>query len=374
MSQYILMPDSFKGSVSSLEVCAAMERAIRRQDKTASIRAIPIADGGEGTADAFLTALGGEKIKTTVSGPFLSPIEAAYGKLPDGTAVIEMAACAGLPLVGEHKRPHIATTYGVGELIAHAVSGGASRIILGLGGSATNDGGCGMAAALGIRFCRGDEPFIPTGETLTDITRIDSSFLLPELKRIPILAMCDVDNPLCGKQGAAAVFGPQKGAHPALVRKLDQGLAHLAQLIERDLGLSIAHLPGAGAAGGMGGGAAAFLHARLESGISILLDQIQADTLFSQADYIFTGEGRFDRQSLRGKTVIGIARKAKESHTPVIVLAGSIDSCGMDAAYDEGVTAFFPIHSEPLPDLLDSARSLSAIERTMTNVLHLLKR
>ncbi|MDR0381030.1 MAG: glycerate kinase [Oscillospiraceae bacterium] len=349
MNKCILIPDSFKGSMSSGEICSIMEKAIDRYYPDAKIISIPVADGGEGSVDCFLAALGGERVVTTVKGPYMEDMEAYYGQLPDKTAVVEMAACAGLPLVGDRRAAEKTTTYGVGQCIAHAAAAGCKKIILCLGGSATNDGGTGAAAALGIRFLNSrGERFVPTGKTLRDIDRIDKTELLPSLRDVETIAMCDIDNPLCGPDGAAHVFGPQKGADPATVALLDSGLAHMAAVVKRDLGADILDLPGAGAAGGMGGGMAAFLNARLQMGIETILDTVSFDSLLSGADIVFSGEGRIDSQSLRGKVVIGVARRAKSAGVPLVVLAGDVaDDLG--PAYDAGVSAIFSINRVAVP-------------------------
>ena len=267
MRKYVLIPDSFKGTLSSREVCQIVAEAIRSQEPEAEICAIPVADGGEGTVDAFLSAVGGQQVPVACTGPYGEAITACYGLLPDGSAVVEMAAAAGLPMVGENRDPEKTTTYGVGQLIRHAAHHGAKRLVLALGGSATNDGGCGAAAAVGVKFYRATgESFVPVGGTLKDIHRIDTSGMDPAVRSIPILTMCDIDNPLCGSTGASAVFGPQKGADAAMVRRLNDGLRQLAALLERDVGRDVLNLPGGGAAGGFGAGAAAFFASPLQMG------------------------------------------------------------------------------------------------------------
>lgn len=265
------------------------------------------------------------------------------------TAVVEMAAAAGLPLVGEDRRVADATTYGVGQLIAHALEHGTERIVLGLGGSATNDGGCGAAAALGVEFL--DETghaFVPVGGTLGRIAHIRIENVLPQLRQAEVVAMCDIDNPLCGESGAAVVFAPQKGADAQTVRLLDSGLRHLAQVAERDLGVSLLDLSGGGAAGGFGAGSVAFLGAKLQMGIETVLDLTNFDRLAADADLVITGEGRLDSQSLRGKVVIGVARRAKELGVPVAALVGGSEP-SMEAAYAAGVSGIFPINPYPAP-------------------------
>lgn len=370
MRKYVVIPDSFKGCLSSGEICGIIAREIRRRDPEARVCALPVADGGEGTVDAFLGALGGEKIAVPCRDPYGRPLTAHYGLFPDGkTAVIEMAAAAGLPLVGEDRRVADTTTYGVGQLIAHALKRGAERILLGLGGSATNDGGCGAAAALGVEFLDAEgKAFVPVGGTLRRIAHIRTGGLLPALRQAEVIAMCDIDNPLCGESGAAAVFAPQKGADAATVRMLDEGLAHLAAVIEMDLGRSLLTLPGGGAAGGFGAGSVAFLGARLQMGIEAVLDLTDFDRLAADAYLVITGEGRLDSQSLRGKVVVGVARRARALGVPVVALVGSSET-DIAAAYDAGVTAVFPINPAPttLSEALAHARTHLAF--TAENVL-----
>ena len=370
MRKYVVIPDSFKGCLSSGEICDIIAREIRRRDPEARVCALPVADGGEGTVDAFLGALGGEKIAVPCRDPYGRPLTAHYGLFPDGkTAVIEMAAAAGLPLVGEDRRVADTTTYGVGQLIAHALKRGAERIILGLGGSATNDGGCGAAAALGVEFLDAEgKAFVPVGGTLCRIAHIRTDGLLPALRQAEVIAMCDIDNPLCGESGAAAIFAPQKGADAATVRMLDEGLAHLAAVIEMDLDRSLLTLPGGGAAGGFGAGSVAFLGARLQMGIEAVLDLTDFDRLAADAYLVITGEGRLDSQSLRGKVVVGVARRARALGVPVVALVGSSET-DIAAAYDAGVTAVFPINPAPttLSEALAHARTHLAF--TAENVL-----
>ena len=345
MRRFLLVPDSFKGTLSAQEVCDCMKQAIAKRLPSAQVRSIPVADGGEGTVDAFLTACGGQRAAVTVSGPFFQPVDAFYGILPDGqTAVIEMAACAGLPLaqrLSSKTNPAITTTFGVGELLLNAVSRGCRRVILGLGGSATNDMGCGMAAACGVRFQTSDgSPFVPVGETLENIAAVDLTGLSPALRDVEILTMCDIDNPLCGPHGAACVFAPQKGADAAMVAQLDHGLRHCGNLLREQLGVDVLDLPGAGAAGGMGGGVTAFLGSRLVSGIDTLLDRVRFDELLKDTDCVFTGEGRLDSQSLHGKVLSGLLRRTRPAQVPLVVVAGSVEAALMNSELS-GVTAVF---------------------------------
>lgn len=369
----VLIPDSFKGTLSSVEVCRVLRGCVELRLPGCEVRAIPVADGGEGSVDAFLAALGGEKVHARVAGPFFEPVESFYG-LTDGgkTAIVEMAACAGLPLAGERRDPALTTTYGVGELIALAVEGGARKIILGLGGSATNDAGCGAAAALGVRFFdRTGTPFVPTGGTLGEVERIDVSAARERLRGVEITAMCDIDNPMYGENGAAYVFAPQKGAGPEQVRALDAGLRRLAGVMRRELGMDFAELPGAGAAGAMGAGVTAFLGASLQSGIESVLNAVDFDRAAADADLIFTGEGRLDSQSMRGKVVIGVARRAKRLGKRVIAIVGGAEG-ELEAAYAEGVTAVFTTNRLPEPLPRSAPRAAENLAFTMDNILRLL--
>ncbi|MEG0780580.1 MAG: glycerate kinase, partial [Oscillospiraceae bacterium] len=372
MKKMILVPDSFKGTLSSREICTIMTEAIRRIFPAVEIVALPIADGGEGCVDTFLAAVGGEKRFVPCKNPYLEDSTGFYGALPDQVAIVEMAAAAGLPLVYGRKNPEKTSTYGVGQLIRAAIDDGASSVIVGLGGSATNDGGVGAAAALGVRFYdKTGETFLPTGGTLHRIARIDTSHC--QFHGVRFTAMCDIDNPLCGLHGAAAVFGPQKGADAAMVRRLDDNLAHLAAVVQRDLGVSLLDLPGAGAAGGMGGGMVAFFGSELKMGIEAVLDLVDFDRQLIGADLVFTGEGKLDAQSLRGKAVIGVARRAKAAGVPVIAIVGNIGD-GVDAAYEEGISGIFSINRVAVPVGEARGRSPSDLRLTMENLLRFLKR
>lgn len=374
MQNFILVPDSFKGTLSAIEVCNIMKSSIKNLYKDANIISVPVADGGEGTVDAFLYALGGEKKSVWVSDAFNEQkILAHYAMLKDNIAVIEMAACAGLPLVKNRLEPDKTTTFGVGELIVDAINSGAKKIILGLGGSATNDGGCGMAAALGVKFKdEQDQKFIPTGGTLSKIYKIDMNNIYPKIKDIEFISMCDVDNPLCGRLGASAVFAPQKGADEDMVKLLDEGLAHLAKIIKRDLHIEVKNIKGAGAAGGLGAGSIAFLQSKLTKGIDVVLDTINFDELVSKADIVFTGEGKFDSQSLHGKVVMGVANRSQKYKTPVIVVTGAIGE-NIQEAYNKGITAIFSINKEPMEFSKSALKSKENMILTMENILRLLK-
>lgn len=374
MQNFILVPDSFKGTLSAIEVCNIMKSSIKNLYEDANIISVPVADGGEGTVDAFLYALGGEKKSIWVSDAFNEQkILAHYAMLKDDIAVIEMATCAGLPLVKNRLEPDKTTTFGVGELIIDAINSGAKKIILGLGGSATNDGGCGMAAALGVKFKdEQDQEFIPTGGTLSQIYKIDMNNIYSKIKDVEFISMCDVDNPLCGRLGASAVFAPQKGADEDMVRLLDEGLAHLAKIIKRDLHIEVKDIKGAGAAGGLGAGSIAFLQSKLTKGIDVILDTIKFDELVSKADIVFTGEGKFDSQSLHGKVVMGVANRSQKYKTPVIVVTGAIGE-NIQEAYNKGITAIFSINKEPMEFSKSALKSKENMVLTMENILRLLK-
>ncbi|MDR1914300.1 MAG: glycerate kinase [Clostridiales bacterium] len=369
MKKVVLIPDSFKGTMSSSEICGIMESVIRRFYPRIEIIKIPVADGGEGSVDCFLEALGGRRIEATVKGPFFEETESFYGILPDGSAVVEMAAAAGLSMVGSTPDPEKTTSFGVGQLIAEAIGSGCRNIILGLGGSATNDGGCGMAAALGVDFINYEGvSFIPTGGSLKDIARIDMSGLLPALKDTGLRVMCDIDNPFHGPSGAAYVFAPQKGADTGAVARLDLGLKHLSRVIKECLGVDVNSIFGAGAAGGMGGGAHAFLGAEPVMGIQLVLDAIRFDALAADADFVISGEGRIDEQSLMGKVVIGVAEHTKALGVPLIAIVGDIGD-DISSVYDRGVTAIFSINNAAIPYSRAKLRSRSDLRATTENVI-----
>lgn len=369
MNKVLLIPDSFKGTMSSSEICAIMEKSIHTYYPKANVVSIPVADGGEGSVDSFLSAVGGKKVWVSVKGPHFQDMQSFYGILPDNTAVVEMAAAAGLPLVGNDKHVEKATTYGVGQLIEHAAKSGCKKIIVGLGGSATNDGGAGAAAALGICFRNyAKKTFIPVGETLCDIASIDISGLTPVLQDVEFITMCDIDNPLCGPQGASAVFGPQKGAGEAMVKILDKNLEHLATVVKKDLGKDILNLAGSGAAGGMGGGMVAFLGSKLQMGIDTVLDTVHFDSLLNGTDMVLTGEGKIDFQSLRGKVVIGVAHRTKKKNIPLIAIVGDIGD-HIEAAYAEGVSAIFSINRVAIPFEQAKLRCKTDLGLTMDNLL-----
>ena len=380
MKKILLIPDSFKGTMSSARICSIMQKAVREIFPGCEALSIPVADGGEGSVDAFLEALGGTKKYVRVKNPFFEDMESFYGILnaadagSEGkTAVIEMASCAGLPLASGRLNPALTTTYGAGQLIEDALKNGCTSVIVGLGGSATNDAGCGAAAALGVQFFDGaDKSFVPVGGTLKDICRIDVSGLNPLLKRARITAMCDIDNPLYGENGAAYIFGPQKGADEKLVRELDEGLRRVEKIVKRDIGADAAFVPGAGAAGGMGYGMLCFLGAGLKMGIETVLDTVDFERKLAGADCVFTGEGKIDSQSLRGKVVIGVARRAQKAGVPVIAVVGDAAD-GSENAYDCGVSAIFSINRLAVPFSEAKNRAEKDLERTFKDILRLMR-
>lgn len=373
MEKILLVPDSFKGTLSSRQVCQVMAGQLRRFFPQAQVKSIPVADGGEGSVEAFLAAAGGERRTRTVTGPFGEPVEAFYGILGDGrTAVIEMAACAGLPLAEGRLNPERATTYGVGELLLAAKEAGCTKAILGLGGSCTNDGGVGAAAALGAKFTRADgTAFVPTGGTLGEIAALDVSPVAQALQGMELTAMCDIDNPLYGEAGAAAVFAPQKGADAAMVARLDAGLRHLGQVVARCLGRDFSHLPGAGAAGGLGFGMAAFCGAQLRMGIDAVLDAVGFDSLLPGTDVVFTGEGKIDSQSARGKVVSGVAARCRKAGVPVVAVVGQIGQ-GFEEMYQQGLTAVFSINRAAQPFAESRFHAGENLALTMENIARLL--
>ena len=366
----LLVPDSFKGTLSSVEVSAILCERILSHFPAAEVVSLPVADGGEGSVDCFLTAIGGERVTLPVEGPFFEEIEAFYGLLNGGrTAVIEMAAAAGLPLVEGRRDPLATTTYGVGRLLRDALRRGAKEILLCLGGSATCDFGCGAAAALGITFRDAEgRAFIPTGGTLSRIDRIERSEDV--LGGVPLTLMCDVENPVYGECGAAYVYAPQKGASPEEVRLLDEGLRHVTALAHRDLGCDVSSLVGGGAAGAMAGGLAAFFGATLRRGIEAVLDTVGFDRHLAGADLVFTGEGKMDSQSLSGKVVSGVAARAKRAGVPVIAVVGGAEG-DLSAAYEAGVSAVFPINRLPEDFSVSRYKSAENLAATVDDILRL---
>ncbi|EJP85732.1 glycerate kinase [Bacillus cereus] len=344
---FLLAPDSFKESMTAKEVCEAMEIGIKRAIPDAECIYVPMADGGEGTVQSLVDATGGTLIQKEVTGPLGTPVMAQYGVLGDGkTGIIEMAAASGIHHVTkETKNPLITTTFGTGELIRDCIERGITDIILGIGGSATNDGGTGMAVALGYKFLDKEGNELPLGGGyLGRLTTIDTLGVIPQLKHINILVASDVTNPLCGEHGASAVFGPQKGATPEIIQVLDKNLRHYSNIIKEQIGINIVDVPGAGAAGGLGGGLLAFTKATMKKGVEILIEYTNLKEKLQNVDYCFTGEGGIDSQTKFGKTPYGVAKAVKSvnSGIKVIALAGYIGQ-DVETLYAEGIDAIFGI-------------------------------
>ncbi len=366
MKKIVIAPDSFKGTLSAREVAETVARAAKDASEIYETVIMPIADGGEGTVEAF----GAERIELTVMGPNGFPCKAFYGMLGN-TAVIEMAAAAGLPLA-DPLDPKETTTYGVGELIRAALNNGVRDFIIGLGGSATNDCGCGMAAACGVVFRRADgHAFIPTGGPLCDTDAIEMIDVDPRIADSTFTAMCDIDNPLYGEKGAAYVFAPQKGADEAAVKELDEGLRHIAKIIKRDLGIDVAEMPGAGAAGGCGAAIPAFFGGKLRRGIDVVLETAGFEKELEGASLVVSGEGRFDSQTAGGKAISGIAARCKKHNVPLVVFCGAAEED--ESAYEMGVTAVFSIQRRALPFSEAKALNEPYLYRTAYNVFKLLE-
>lgn len=366
----VIASDSYKESLRAIEVCQAMETGFSAVFPRAEYVQIPIADGGEGTVQSLVDATGGEIITLSVTGPLGEPVEAFYGISQDKrTAFIEMAAASGLHHVSVEKRnPLITTTKGTGELILHALNQGVQHIILGLGGSATNDGGTGMLSALGVKFFEKDGKMIePVGGTLYTIDSLDLSALDPRLAHVELEAACDVDNPLTGHKGASFVFAKQKGANTEMVEQLDENLKHYAAILKKYFHMNVDQIPGAGAAGGLGAAVVAVLRGELRKGIEIVLDYTKFDVHIKEADLILTGEGRIDEQTAYGKAPVGVARRAKQFHIPVIAIGGSALS-NHTPVYKEGIDAVFGAVSRPMTVEQAYETARENIEMTARNI------
>ncbi|HHY46660.1 MAG TPA: glycerate kinase [Firmicutes bacterium] len=349
----VVAPDSFKGSLSSLEVANAIAEGLRAAIRGVEVVTVPMADGGEGTVEAMVLATGGRMLEAEVTGPLGDKVRARFGILGDGkTGVVEMAQASGLPLVPPEKRnPMVTTTFGTGELIHACIKAGCRDIILAIGGSATNDGGAGMAQALGAHLLDRDQKEIGFGGgELRRLDRIIVDDMLPEIRRgeVSVVVACDVDNPLTGPRGASAVYGPQKGATPEMVEILDAALAHYAEIIRRDLRKDVNDLPGAGAAGGLGAGLVAFLNASLRPGVEIVIEAVGLDNMVRDADLVITGEGHIDFQTAFGKTPLGVAKVANRHHVPCVAIAGGIGK-GVEVLYERGIQAIIGITRKPMP-------------------------
>ena len=346
----VIAPQAFKGSISALRAAEMMAEGVRRVFPDSRTELVPVADGGDGTLETLVEASGGEIRSSEVTGPLGETRTAVWGAMGDGrTAVIEMARTSGLALVAvEDRDPLVATTYGLGQAIRDALDSGFRRFILGIGGSATNDAGAGMAQALGARLLDSDgNDLAPGGAALADLDRVDLSGLDPRVAESDVAVACDVSNPLTGPEGASAVYGPQKGATPEMVARLDAALAHLAAVVRRDLGVEIDAIPGAGAAGGLGGGMIGFLGGHLEAGVDIVLETVGLESRLEGADLVITGEGSVDYQTVYNKAPIGVARRAKARGIPVVAIAGSLGERHREV-HDHGIDAVLAITSRPM--------------------------
>ena len=371
----VIAPQSFKGSVAALAAAQAIERGVRRAEPAAETALVPVADGGDGTLEALAGSSGGQIFRSIVAGPLGQAVEAAWGVMGDGqTAVVEMAQASGLALLPPRRRnPRTATTQGTGEIIREALEQGYTRIIVGLGGSATNDAGTGMAAALGVKFRDGQGKVLPRGgAALARLESIDLSGLHPGLEQAEIIGATDVTNPLCGPEGASAVYGPQKGASPEVVAELDAALANFARVAQRDVGMDFlqGEYPGAGAAGGLGAGLMAFAGARLRSGIDMVCQALHFEEQVRDADLVITGEGRADVSTIYDKSPVGVARKAAAYGAPTIILAGSLGE-GYEELYQHGIAAVVCIADRPMTFEQSLARTEELLEGAAERAIRL---
>ena len=376
MKKITVAIDSFKGSLSSHEVACAFERGFRCEFPRAEVCKVSVADGGEGTVEALVQTLGGEEVRIVASDPLMRGVEVRYGIVDGGrTAVMEMSAASGLPLLApEERNPLKTTTYGTGEMIADALARGCRKFLVGIGGSATNDAGVGMLRALGFRFLDAEgQELVGGGEILDKIATIDDSGALEALHEAEFVVACDVTNPLYGPEGAAYVFAPQKGADAAMVEQLDGGLRNFAEVVKRYNGEDVASLQGAGAAGGLGGGFKALLGARLERGIEMVLGAMRFDDIIAGSDLVVTGEGRLDSQTVMGKTPSGVLRAACKQGIPCIAIGGAIEYCKELAESD--FAALFPVVSGPVSLERAMQRDVAEanVERTATQIAKMLK-
>lgn len=366
----VIAPDSFKESLSAAGVASALARGLRQALPAAEIRECPLGDGGEGTLDAVLAATGGEVREARVTGPLGEPVTARWGWLAEQrTAFVEMASASGLELVPRARRDvRVATSHGTGELLRAALDAGAERLVLAIGGSATNDGGAGVLQALGVRLLDGQgQALAPGGAALASLASLDLTDLHPRLAAVEVVIAADVDNPLCGPQGASQIFGPQKGASPEQVRELDAALAHFATVTAATLGRDVSEQPGAGAAGGVGFAALAFLQATFRPGIEVVAELVGLEEALQGADLAVTGEGRLDGQTLRGKTPAGVLRLAQRHGVPVVAVAGSLGE-GYDALYQQGLAAAFSLVPGPLSLEEALAQAEGLLERTARDI------
>jgi len=371
MMKIVVAPDSFKGSLTAVEVSDAIEQGVREIFPGAEIVKIPMADGGDGTVQCLVNATGGEILREKVTGPLGNGVLASYGILGDEkTAVIEMAEASGLTLVPENKRnPLITTTYGTGQLIKSALDQGCRKMIIGIGGSATNDGGAGMVQALGAKLLDKDTEEIGFGGgELKKVFRIDTKYLDNRLSETKVLIASDVSNPLCGSKGAARIYGPQKGATPEIIEELDESLGHFAEIIKRDLNKDIKDIPGAGAAGGLGAGLMAFLNAELRPGIEIIIEVVRLDQAIKDADMVITGEGKIDSQTIYGKAPIGVAKIAKKYNIPVIAVAAIIGD-DVDIVHQHGIDNLIKVSEPPMSLTEPKSKKVWLIKKSIKQFL-----
>jgi len=378
----VVAPDSFKGSLSAREVATSIATGVSRVWPEAAIELLPLSDGGDGWVESMVSAADGSFVQVLVRGPIDQDVEARYGIIESGgvtTAVIEMATASGLALLADDERdPRRTTSYGTGQLIRDALDRGAQRLLVGIGGSATNDGGAGMASALGVRFAAksGDE-LAPGGAALADLEAVDLSGLEPRLQDVEVIVAGDVDIPLLGDGGASAVFGPQKGASTGVVQELDEALSHFAHVVEHDIGRELRDDPGAGAAGGLGFGLMAFCQAELVPGVELALDTLQADRVFDGASLVITAEGRLDSQTLSGKVPVGVARRAKRRGIPVVAVGGVVEPMEhsmLERFGDEGITVICSSveDAESEEELMDPDRTRQRLERVGERIARLI--
>ncbi len=371
----VIAPQGFKGGISGLDAAKAIARGVVAAVPGAETVLAPVADGGDGTLNALVDATGGQVFTSTVTGPLSQPLEAEWGVMGDGhTAVIEMARASGLALIPpSHRNPKITTTSGTGEILKEALDKGFTTVIVGLGGSATNDGGVGMAAALGVKFLDTDGRQLPPGgAALARLARIDASDVHPKLRDIKVIAATDVTNPLCGPDGASAIFGPQKGATEAVVQDLDSALANYALVVSRDLGRDVGDRPGAGAAGGLGAGLMAFTNAELQPGIDMICQVLDFDSHLDGADLVITGEGQADRTTIFNKAPVGVARHARSQGVPTVLLAGSLGP-GYSELYEHGIVSVVCIADRPMTFQQSLTRTSELLESAAERTVRLVR-
>lgn len=371
MNKVVLIPDSFKGTMSSMEICDIMENAIKKHFPSIQIIKIPVADGGEGSVDCFLTALGGNKINVVVNNPYFEKINSYYGMIGD-TAIIEMSAAAGLPLI-DKLNPLLTSTYGVGELVKDAINHGVKKVIMGLGGSCTNDCGAGCFCSLGARFFdSNNKEFVPTGATLSKVKKIDIKELKNTIKDVEFITMCDINNPLYGQNGATFTFSEQKGATEEDMQILENQVKSFAKIVEKEIDFADTNFAGAGAAGGMGFGMKAFVNSKIQMGIDTILEIVDFSAKIKDADLVITGEGRFDSQSFNGKVVLGVANYTMKQNVPLIAVVGDIAD-NIDEAYKKGIAAIYSINRVAKDYQIAKLRAKSDLSLTIDTICRTIK-